>query len=111
SDLRGEQGSDYRLANGRSAAFPQVDSLQQQEWLVVASLGGHVSQRNARIFLAAALNAAWLPTYLPELLHQEQTLEWDGRSETLVDRSEEHTSELQSRENLVCRLLLEKKKK
>src|SRR5207302_3115189 len=26
------------------------------------------------------------------------------------DRSEEHTSELQSRENLVCRLLLEKKK-
>src|SRR5690606_10978036 len=27
-----------------------------------------------------------------------------------VPRSEEHTSELQSRENLVCRLLLEKKK-
>src|SRR5207302_4584289 len=29
----------------------------------------------------------------------------------VVARSEEHTSELQSRENLVCRLLLEKKKK
>src|SRR2546422_8496706 len=28
-----------------------------------------------------------------------------------VDRSEEHTSELQSRLHLVCRLLLEKKKK
>src|SRR5690606_41922741 len=28
----------------------------------------------------------------------------------MADRSEEHTSELQSRENLVCRLLLEKKK-
>src|SRR3989442_9847642 len=28
-----------------------------------------------------------------------------------VDRSEEHTSELQSRPHLVCRLLLEKKKK
>src|SRR5690606_41777136 len=28
-----------------------------------------------------------------------------------LQRSEEHTSELQSRENLVCRLLLEKKKK
>src|SRR5436309_12161248 len=27
-----------------------------------------------------------------------------------ASRSEEHTSELQSRENLVCRLLLEKKK-
>src|SRR2546430_11446025 len=33
-----------------------------------------------------------------------------GRSEN-VGRSEEHTSELQSQSNLVCRLLLEKKKK
>src|SRR5690606_42016596 len=32
----------------------------------------------------------------------------DGLNRTL-ERSEEHTSELQSRENLVCRLLLEKK--
>src|SRR5436309_8981432 len=30
--------------------------------------------------------------------------------EQAAARSEEHTSELQSRENLVCRLLLEKKK-
>src|SRR5690349_25121639 len=30
---------------------------------------------------------------------------------SLLDRSEEHTSELQSRRDLVCRLLLEKKKK
>src|SRR3989442_9882470 len=33
----------------------------------------------------------------------------DGRPEDV--RSEEHTSELQSRPHLVCRLLLEKKKK
>src|SRR5207302_7735347 len=33
------------------------------------------------------------------------------RLNTAPGRSEEHTSELQSRENLVCRLLLEKKKK
>src|SRR5690349_22309616 len=31
-------------------------------------------------------------------------------SGTIVSRSEEHTSELQSRRELVCRLLLEKKK-
>src|SRR2546430_4513018 len=30
---------------------------------------------------------------------------------TLLARSEEHTSELQSQSNLVCRLLLEKKKR
>ena len=40
---------------------------------------------------------------------------WSEFDEGGVDveffRSEEHTSELQSRTNLVCRLLLEKKKK
>src|SRR3712207_7874802 len=39
----------------------------------------------------------------------------DGKSFTFIaqkgGRSEEHTSELQSRQYLVCRLLLEKKKK
>src|SRR3989449_5212761 len=37
----------------------------------------------------------------------------DGRwvAYTVTERSEEHTSELQSRLHLVCRLLLEKKKK
>src|SRR5690606_39494183 len=34
----------------------------------------------------------------------------DHLEDTPQARSEEHTSELQSRENLVCRLLLEKKK-
>src|SRR2546422_4257344 len=34
-----------------------------------------------------------------------------SRHEPLEGRSEEHTSELQSRLHLVCRLLLEKKKK
>src|SRR5690606_41075294 len=39
-------------------------------------------------------------------------LVWDPlRKKQVESRSEEHTSELQSRENLVCRLLLEKKKK
>src|SRR5690349_24205964 len=33
-----------------------------------------------------------------------------GRADQRPDRSEEHTSELQSRRDLVCRLLLEKKK-
>src|SRR2546429_3433357 len=34
-----------------------------------------------------------------------------GRTLFAIQRSEEHTSELQSRLHLVCRLLLEKKKK
>src|SRR5688572_31329074 len=34
-----------------------------------------------------------------------------GNATARMSRSEEHTSELQSQSNLVCRLLLEKKKK
>src|SRR5205085_9941572 len=36
---------------------------------------------------------------------------WAAPSRSRPARSEEHTSELQSQSNLVCRLLLEKKKK
>src|SRR5690606_41595614 len=39
------------------------------------------------------------------------TMEEYKQAYNVLPRSEEHTSELQSRENLVCRLLLEKKQK
>src|SRR2546422_8134568 len=42
--------------------------------------------------------------------YQHHGFDWEGLLEALM-RSEEHTSELQSRLHLVCRLLLEKKKK
>src|SRR2546429_1415883 len=41
----------------------------------------------------------------------ESALWPEGSKNWQADRSEEHTSELQSRLHLVCRLLLEKKKK
>src|SRR3989454_8526425 len=43
-------------------------------------------------------------------MHAARRLHWDLRLEMDGVRSEEHTSELQSPCNLVCRLLLEKKK-
>src|SRR5690606_40801698 len=42
---------------------------------------------------------------------EQSALTFNSQSINSGNRSEEHTSELQSRENLVCRLLLEKKKK
>src|SRR5438034_2223254 len=51
--------------------------------------------------------------YSPELAERFPLLRQPGRSVrgAGVRRSEEHTSELQSHSDLVCRLLLEKKKK
>src|SRR5256886_5159856 len=46
----------------------------------------------------------------PQQLHQGPPPSSPSRP-TCATRSEEHTSELQSQSNLVCRLLLEKKKK
>src|SRR5690606_18810683 len=43
--------------------------------------------------------------------HGNSIIQIHSQRRHLRPRSEEHTSELQSRENLVCRLLLEKKKK
>src|SRR5256885_6267919 len=42
--------------------------------------------------------------------HVEAITQSNGKELVVLDRSEEHTSELQSPCNLVCRLLLEKKK-
>src|SRR5690554_7434516 len=45
------------------------------------------------------------------LIQQTHTTVVELAQESMLFRSEEHTSELQSRPHLVCRLLLEKKKK
>src|SRR2546428_2393115 len=56
------------------------------------------------------------PAELSRLQKPPSSQRWARRMEVFVtvraqQRSEEHTSELQSRSDLVCRLLLEKKKK
>src|SRR5207302_1891841 len=57
------------------------------------------------------LEGFFKPIDLPLLLKYSLTpVIHNAEQVEMLRRSEEHTSELQSRENLVCRLLLEKKK-
>src|SRR5260370_14136773 len=60
------------------------------------------------------LGAVRDPVYRWALYDRDPLLRWSTATTTLLGdachRSEEHTSELQSHLNLVCRLLLEKKK-
>src|SRR6478736_10508121 len=52
-----------------------------------------------------------LPISVGFISHPRPAFVWQGsRRSRIRPRSEEHTSELQSQSNLVCRLLLEKKK-
>src|SRR2546427_11766518 len=64
------------------------------------------------LFRSRPQDAVDHPRLTTQLRHHPSRLDGDEphrRGER--DRSEEHTSELQSQSNLVCRLLLEKKKK
>src|SRR5207253_8631160 len=61
----------------------------------------------------------WYSSWAPEWMQRALRRAWPDHKNTQeliygqggLNRSEEHTSELQSRGHLVCRLLLEKKKK
>src|SRR2546426_4878102 len=65
---------------------------------------GYTDKQNDRAFAETALQT------LSDELSELQELLAAAQHQSLL-RSEEHTSELQSPCNLVCRLLLEKKKK
>src|SRR5437660_5276148 len=72
----------------RSTLFPYMTLFRSLEEVDHAGLDGDVERRDRLVE------------------HQQVGVEGEG-----AGRSEEHTSELQSRGHLVCRLLLEKKKK
>src|SRR5437588_1653595 len=61
--------------------------------------------------IARSRRSANCPTFGKRSVpRRPQRVHRPGRSRTFRSRSEEHTSELQSHSDLVCRLLLEKKK-
>src|SRR5688572_22889703 len=71
--------------------------------------GGRQRRAIAKTALGAEESVAW--EYQPDVHGALRSLAGEGYHVVAVEtRSEEHTSELQSQSNLVCRLLLEKKK-
>src|SRR3712207_7810616 len=82
---------------------------------VRAHLGIRAFGTNAYTAAEAGQDVVEPHTENPQLAHEELYFVARGRATFTIDgetiRSEEHTSELQSRPYLVCRLLLEKKKK
>src|SRR2546426_8723190 len=79
----------------RSTLFPYTTLFRSQ-----------MSGGKARVFPGVELTIVAQAARIGDRLSKE-----DGKIKEYFFRSEEHTSELQSPCNLVCRLLLEKKKK
>src|SRR5258705_9619827 len=71
--------------------------------------GGAAREARRRVYAAPAGRHAHLADLLQRSLRRQGRARFRARRDAA--RSEEHTSELQSLRHLVCRLLLEKKKK
>src|SRR2546426_9376832 len=90
----------------RSTLFPYTTlfrSLKKHGEQLEYGFKGHSNDELRQIWMSSAVP-------LCEELHLNVPAHYDETQKKYV-RSEEHTSELQSPCNLVCRLLLEKKKK
>src|SRR5262249_61040663 len=85
----------------RSTLFPYTTLFRSGRWISGPPASCHPIARPSRVAgLRLSSPPFWRPRARPPPgVHRRR------------DRSEEHTSELQSLTNLVCRLLLEKKKK
>src|SRR2546422_1952364 len=88
------------FARGRGAMFgPRIT------WTDDRSFGGHSNPDVSTGYFVGSFSVGSVPRSRGSVISPSR-----ARSRTR-GRSEEHTSELQSRLHLVCRLLLEKKKK
>src|SRR3712207_7224309 len=89
----------------RSTLFPYTTLFRSRNNPVLAARYAHLTSRTKNKLTNTQARVAVAGSLLRQL-HAVITTgaAWDPRSE-------EHTSELQSRQYLVCRLLLEKKKK
>src|SRR2546428_6453621 len=93
----------------RSTLFPYTTLFRSLFGAVLASGDGRVEQTGTLSRNQAGQLSAERRTDRARINHNSAAA--NGLDEPVLSkRSEEHTSELQSRSDLVCRLLLEKKK-
>src|SRR3712207_8091597 len=88
----------------RSTLFPYTTLFRSVQLLI--NFPRHLSQHVGGFVIAEEPISELVP--IENAAMPDRTIiQWDKND---LERSEEHTSELQSRQYLVCRLLLEKKK-
>src|SRR2546429_6137934 len=100
----GKPGEDVLLsfASDTEAFYGRLGGARRLSQRAIESARGSESKETAA---AWRMNAALREAEFDNMARSRQEI-----APALAERSEEHTSELQSRLHLVCRLLLEKKK-
>src|SRR5690606_40443049 len=113
---RADAGEEHELRRVEGAARQDDFALRLQA-VILAVLAVVKGDRTAVLHFEAGRQRASNDLEVRPLHRREQEPRRGAAATALVNgdvgaapRSEEHTSELTSRENLVCRLLLEKKK-
>src|SRR5690606_26840857 len=101
--------------NRESETYGCIMKIDQEQVQIMKSRGGvghalsHIRPKGSPV-KNSALTSTGLVPFMERFANSTREVAQDGRRGALMlSRSEEHTSELQSRENLVCRLLLENK--
>src|SRR2546430_13270857 len=91
----------------RSTLFPYTTLFRSRDRVVVVA----VDRRDGALLdeRAHLVRVRAVADQIAAAVHPLDAELFDARECRLQRRSEEHTSELQSQSNLVCRLLLEKK--
>jgi ATP-dependent helicase HrpB len=72
----------FLLANGRGAFFAAPEPLAAAEYIVAAELDG--DRREARIFLAAEIDAGALLDQFAKRLERREEVEWDPRTQAVA---------------------------
>src|SRR5438034_8555199 len=96
------------MVTRRNAVSQVVGFMSLENGLVLAATGAKGMPLVVEISVAFSILIAFIVIgiFLFRIRERFDTVDLQA-----LDRSEEHTSELQSHSDLVCRLLLEKKKK
>src|SRR5947209_11871351 len=103
-------GATYQQVVAGSAVQRVVAGVAEQQVLAVAAIDG-VARSIAGDNIVAGRAVSAGPAVIGQRIEIAAKVVAGIARATVEPRSEEHTSELQSRQYLVCRLLLEKKKK
>src|SRR5690625_2733161 len=106
----GVLGGVFRVTDGLHAEFGDlrvVDTPLAEAGIVGTAVG--LAVRGYRPVVEIQFDGFVFPAY-SQITTQLAKMHYRTQGRVRMPRSEEHTSELQSRGHLVCRLLLEKKK-